>query len=520
MAPMVVTAVPPPVPPKIKRPPIVQTNGAASQSSSSPSVSTKKPPPITTAKHNQTSNPTGIITNGPPSGSSRPSVSRSRRDTLNTSGARTQKNNAVLRSASLSQDKPVTHSFAPRPEVDDETQYILKKFAGSPPSLIVHMHLNHFRFDQQDGTFPWKSPMKIFMDHVRTRTIPHDLLDDFTEAGVPFYDGCLIVQVHDHRSVAQAKEVARPTSKSNSSTPFSIHNSNPYITPSPYAPYPKENISSTEQEPSNPNKPTAINGDPDKENGVAPNPSANSKNSKEPPKANVYTVVLHPTPESVSKDLRTIATTPKCSVEFKTGSDMSTMPPPTPLSAVPPTPSASNMPPPAKKQKREKTELGDYDLYAFEGQILRATTSPLHLEVPKSKEDAIALIGQQALAEEQEKYMLTFDERLSSTISSSQGTTDGADGNNSSVASSFEPRFERFNILTVIKKEHAEKKEQDRIRQAENERKIALQKQQQAEQQAILQRQHAAELETKRREEAPETRRQTLGLRKLLSVKC
>ncbi|KAI0806556.1 hypothetical protein GGR55DRAFT_653223 [Xylaria sp. FL0064] len=547
MPPMTVTAVPPPMPPKIKRPPLptAQTNGAGpSQQLPSPSISTTKPPPAAAARHNQPPNPTSTgananahaTTNGAPSGgSTRPTAARSRRDTLSTSGARGPKGSAALRSAGLNRDKIPTQSFEPRPEVKDETAYILKKFAGCPPSLIIHLHPTHFRFDQQDGIFPYKSPMRVFLDHLHTRTIPHDLLPDFTDAGVPFYEGCLIVQIHDHKSVAQAKEVARPASKSNSSVPFSIHNSNPYITPSPYAPFPKENLNTADQGPPNPNKSNPKDGDPEnKENGDTPNSDLTSRDSKEPSKAAVYTVVLHPTPESLHKDLMIKATTPKGSAEVKAGTDTSTMPPPTPLSAVPPTPSVGTMPPPPKRQKRDKMEISGSEFYDVESQILLATTAPLHLEVPKSKEDAIALIGQlsdpkhsepppkpkirkrtvaeraadKALAEEQEKFMLTYDERLSAN-SFNQGTTDSADGTGSSGASSFEPRFERFNTLFVIKKEHAEKKEQERLRTLENERKIALQKQQQAaeqqQQQQQQQRQQAAELEAKRREEAART---------------
>lgn len=41
------------------------------------------------------------------------------------------------------------------------TQYILDKYKDKPPSLVLHMHPTHFRFDQQDGTFNYNSAMRV-----------------------------------------------------------------------------------------------------------------------------------------------------------------------------------------------------------------------------------------------------------------------------------------------------------------------------------------------------------------------
>ena len=75
------------------------------------------------------------------------------------------------------------------------TEYVLNKFKGKPPSLILHLHPTHFRFDQQDGSFGYNSPMKIFLEHVRAQTIPHDMLEELFQSGVPFYDGNIINDV-------------------------------------------------------------------------------------------------------------------------------------------------------------------------------------------------------------------------------------------------------------------------------------------------------------------------------------
>src|SRR5579859_5277565 len=97
-------------------------------------------------------------------------------------------------------------------------EYILKKFRGQPPSLILHLHPTHFRFDQQDGSFSYKSPMKMVIEHIRQRTIPHDLLEFMPD--VPFYDGCMIVQVHDHKSIAPSQSQDRATTGPGKASPF------------------------------------------------------------------------------------------------------------------------------------------------------------------------------------------------------------------------------------------------------------------------------------------------------------
>lgn len=69
------------------------------------------------------------------------------------------------------------------------TSYILKKYSKSPPSLIVHLHPTHFRFEQQDGSFPYNSEMKVIIEHIRAGTVPHDLIEELLRSGVRFYEG-------------------------------------------------------------------------------------------------------------------------------------------------------------------------------------------------------------------------------------------------------------------------------------------------------------------------------------------
>ncbi|WKT38499.1 hypothetical protein QSH57_000317 [Fusarium oxysporum f. sp. vasinfectum] len=469
---------------KVKRPvpPGIQTNGAitSSKSSPSPSMSAKKPPP--SAKQPPHSASDRAIT----ASTVRP-VNRARRETASQLQGRHSRNSAGLRSASLAADHS-SHDAEPRPYIVTDS-YILNKFAGRPPSLVCHLHTTHFRFDNQDGVFPYKSPMKIFLDHVRSRTIPHDLLSYFTEAGVPFYDGCLIVQVHDHKSLAQAKNVAKPTKGKGSVMPSSIHNYNQCLTPSPNVPFPKEGLSNGDGSSKN-------NDVAEKENApVMPAPEEQKDKATKP---RVFTMVLHPTPESLQMDLLIKASTPR-----GLGDGLG-QPPSTPMSLIPPTPTAGSMPPPAKRQKREKTELDGSNIYAAEGQILLATNAPLVLEPTKNVEETIILMeamshpkhaeappqpktrkrtvaemaADEAAAAETERFMLVADERLAPNANGAQNGG-AADGDASGGASAFEPRFERFKVLADISREHAEKKEQEKLKQLENDRKLQQAKQQQ-----------------------------------------
>jgi transcription factor SPT20 len=385
--------------------------------------------------------------------------------------------------------------------------------------------------------------MGKFIEHLRARTLPHDILEYLIEASVPFYDGCLIVQVHDHKSLAQTtKAVAKASSNSNAVVPLSIHNYNQCLTPSPYVPFPKEELSTEHggaaKDASNSKEKQE---DRDKETMPAPAQPLDSTATKEAAKAKIYTIVLLPTPESLQMDLRITGSTPKG--DGKGVHDTPSLAPPsTPLSLVPPTPTASSMPPPAnRRQKKEKMELDSGTIYAVEGQILLCTTAPLLLEPTRNAEETIRLLeahahpkhldpppqpktrkrtiaemaADEAAAADQERYMLALDDRLSGNASAASGAS-AADGEAQTNATTFEPRFERFKVIESIKRDHAEKKEQEKIKQLENDRRLQLQRQEQVAQaqkqqaEAERQRREAALRENQMRQEA---QRQQLAAR-------
>ena len=53
----------------------------------------------------------------------------------------------------------------------------------------MHLHPTHFRFEQQDGSFPYNSEMKVIIEHLRAGTVPHDLIEELLRGGVQFYEG-------------------------------------------------------------------------------------------------------------------------------------------------------------------------------------------------------------------------------------------------------------------------------------------------------------------------------------------
>ncbi|RQM07694.1 hypothetical protein DH86_00001712, partial [Scytalidium sp. 3C] len=185
---------------KAKRPmpPGIQTNGINSSTSSpSPSMPARGLP-----SGGAKNAPNSAVSNA--SNSASRSVNRQRPGQLLGRGQRTT--SLSLRSGSVIGDISIEQAVQPQPYIKTDA-YILKKYRGNPPSLIIHLHPTHFRFDQQEGSFSYKSPMRILIEHLKLRTIPHDLIEYFVQSDVPFYEGCMIVQVHDHKSAAPSQNV-------------------------------------------------------------------------------------------------------------------------------------------------------------------------------------------------------------------------------------------------------------------------------------------------------------------------
>ncbi|CAG8956477.1 hypothetical protein HYFRA_00003863 [Hymenoscyphus fraxineus] len=485
---------------KAKRPipPGIQTNGIHSSTSSpSPSMSAGRLPNSGKLPNSATGNGVGAMSAG-----SR-AIARARRDGSAQLLGRGQRNSSAgLRSASLMGDSAAPQIAEPTPYVKSD-EYILKRYRNSKPSLIVHLHPTHFRFDEQEGSFSYKSPMRILIEHLRTRTVPHDLVEFFTD--MPFYEGCMIVQIHDHKSIAPSQGPAQAKSGVGKTVPFSVHNYNAYLTPSSYVPFPSQqnHTSSKGRNTSDTDDGKSKQEQKDKENMPAPSlpgDASRGKGTNLPKKPKVSTIVLRPTPLSNHVDLA-VKAAESISSEGRRDSradagPLSATVPPTPSTAISPTPQTA-MPPPAKKLKKNKTDLDIGSIYWAESQIALATNAPLFLEPVNSAGEAAALLSalehpmhsakppspktrkrtvaemaaDEALAAERERYMLIMDERLSSNAANAQGGGNPADGDGQAGGASFEPRFERFKTLENIRNQHEENKKAEKLLQQENERK-------------------------------------------------
>lgn len=272
---------------------------------------------------------------------------------------------------------------------------------------------------------------------------------------------------------------------------MSIHNSNAYLTPSPWVPYPKDssatNNKSTAEKSQDAEKAKPAQ---DKENMPAPG-------QKNGPK--IATVVLHPTAFSGYIDLAIKATTPADGSNKRKADETPLSAiggrPQTPMLTIPSNPTQGMDPPAAKRQKREKMELDAKNLYPVESGITFATTASLYLEPTKSVGEAIALLqalthpdhaadvpkpktrkktvaemaAEESAAAIEEQYLLTLDDRYATTTGAATADVDGQVG-----GAAFEPRFEKFKAIENIKQQVQEKKRKEKMDAAE-----AIKKQQQ-----------------------------------------
>ncbi len=292
--------------------------------------------------------------------------------------------------------------------------------------------------------------MRLFIEHLQKKTVPHDMLEEFRASNVRFYDGWLIVRVVDHKSVA-ATAGASSNTDADDQIPFSIHNYNKFITPSPYAPYPaqeqpkmpsREKSPALKQEPGegssshvNGDSSSIVNGEPRSDNIF----DGTGKPGKPQPKT--FHVALRPTILSKHIDLMIDSMMPdpravnrRQSQAFpsaRASGSTSMAAPNTPLTAAPPTPTLEKGPIP----KRQKTQIEPKALLDYEAKVVNATAPPIYLDPVDSLEEAQVLQGllkdpyhdeeppspkgrkrtvaelaaDDALAKEQERFMLIMD---------------------------------------------------------------------------------------------------------------
>ncbi|KAF7196892.1 hypothetical protein HII31_01810 [Pseudocercospora fuligena] len=370
--------------------------------------------------------------------------------------------------------------------------WILKQHAGKPPSMVLHLHPTYFRFDTQEGSYAYDGPMKFIIDALKKQRVPHEMLEEIHANNVPFYHGCLIIEVHNHRT-ASAKDKGRNDSAADGGPGrYSMHVYNNYITPSGFAPYPKK---AKEEQPD-------ADADEDTKKGVEK--SAN----KERNGPQIASVVLFPTELSMHYDMMILARTPASDLtrSKKKGADGAQ--PPTPSLAVPPTPIGGAVKGDGKMCLEEKdfyqwqadvlveTErslmLGPVDAPETAHKVLDALAHPLHQDMPPSsktrKRTTAEMAADDEKAAEAERRMLIMDER----IKPSSGPGAAASENAGTAAAL---GFGRFKTIQMVREKHEEQERQKK----EEEAQIALQRRQQ-EEQAAAQAAQARAQEAKQRQ--------------------
>ncbi|KAH9072249.1 Spt20 family-domain-containing protein [Lactarius deliciosus] len=103
-----------------------------------------------------------------------------------------------------------------------ETQSILKQYETSPPSFSVQLHHDNWTLNS-GPKFLYNSPAySALFDDIKAHRIPVDLLELFDAAKVPFYEGCMIVEIEKFEPPdPKGKQVARKNrSKSPPSSQF------------------------------------------------------------------------------------------------------------------------------------------------------------------------------------------------------------------------------------------------------------------------------------------------------------
>ena len=344
--------------------------------------------------------------------------------------------------------------------------YILRKFAGKPPSLVLHLHANYFKLDSQEGSWPYDSPMKFLLEDIRKERVPHQMLEELLANNVPFYDDCLIVEIHNHRA---SSGKSKRNDSATSGTRYSMHNYNSYVTPSPHVEYPKQ----AQQEAA--------------EAAEKEKARASNDKGKQQDGPIIATLVLFPTEMTRHQEMLILARTPASQMpRRRKGGDE----PSTPQLSVPPTPVIGSRATP----EDNKMCLEPQDLYQFQAEVLLATEPPLMLQTvdgpeaaqklleslshplhqakppsPKTRKRTTAeLAADDEREAEAERRMLVMDERIKS------GGNAGATDNAGTAAGA----FSRFKTIQVVR----EKMEQDK---QEKEKEAALAQKQKDEAAAI-----------------------------------
>ncbi|KAJ8509503.1 hypothetical protein ONZ45_g8330 [Pleurotus djamor] len=83
-----------------------------------------------------------------------------------------------------------------------EVEELLQRTESKPPSFTVHLHPEYWSLNH-GSKFLYNNHIASLLDDIRAHRIPVDFLEMFDTARVPFYDGCMIVELLDYRPQKQ-----------------------------------------------------------------------------------------------------------------------------------------------------------------------------------------------------------------------------------------------------------------------------------------------------------------------------
>lgn len=76
------------------------------------------------------------------------------------------------------------------------------------PSLVLNLYANGFSFDPVNTAHPYSPAMKTLLSYFDRQVIPPELVDVLDGHMAQFYEGCIVVEVRNHR-VGPRPEVKR-----------------------------------------------------------------------------------------------------------------------------------------------------------------------------------------------------------------------------------------------------------------------------------------------------------------------
>lgn len=94
----------------------------------------------------------------------------------------------------------------------NRTRYVeelLERTDALSPSFTVHLHLEYWTLNN-GSKFLYNNQIASLLDDIRAHRIPVDFLELFEAARVPFYDGCMIVELLDYRPQRNKETLDKP----------------------------------------------------------------------------------------------------------------------------------------------------------------------------------------------------------------------------------------------------------------------------------------------------------------------